>query len=356
VDKPIIGWFCTYTPVEILEAAGLTPYGIREDSGKGHEDVYLGDSICSYVRSCIGGALTGSYDFLDGIVIAHSCECMRRLYDIWAYKQTEIKPKCVFFLDVPRINTPSSVEYFAKNIQRFKEAIEERYGKISEQNLLESINKYNRTRELFHQIHQLRKADSPALSGVCAAQLVEKSMTSPRDQYNAELASLLATLNDAGEENFSGRPRVMIYGGLANPRLVEAVEEAGGVVVCENTCNGLRQFGEFSDSVNDPLRWLSKYYLSKPPCPRMIGEHGMSISENLKTLAREYNVDGIIYYSIKFCANIQMGWPIIRDELSEKLPIKILEGDSSSEINERELQSFVKKLRGRNKRDAGTNT
>jgi benzoyl-CoA reductase/2-hydroxyglutaryl-CoA dehydratase subunit BcrC/BadD/HgdB len=133
VDKPKIGWFCTYTPLEILEAAGLMPYGIREDSGKGHEDVYLGDSICSYVRSCIGGALTGSYDFLDGVVIAHSCECMRRLYDIWVYKQDEIKPKCVFFLDVPRINTESSREYFTKSIQRFKEALEERYGKISVQ-------------------------------------------------------------------------------------------------------------------------------------------------------------------------------------------------------------------------------
>jgi benzoyl-CoA reductase/2-hydroxyglutaryl-CoA dehydratase subunit BcrC/BadD/HgdB len=281
---------------------------------------------------------------------------MRRLYDIWVYKQNEIKPPCVFFLDVPRINTESSVAYFANNLKRFKEAVEERYGTISERKLLDSINTYNRTRELFHQLDQLRKADPPALSGACAAELVQKSMTSPRDQFNAELESLVATFNSAGEENLSGRPRVMIYGGLANPRLVETVEEAGGVVVCENTCNGLRQFGEPSHPVQDPLQWLSGYYLGKTPCPRMIGEHGMQGLENLKTLAQQYNVDGIIYYSIKFCSNIQAALPIIKDDLSEQLPLKILEGDSSSEINERELQSFVNKLRRRTSRDTGTNT
>ncbi len=148
----------------------------------------------------------------------------------------------------------------------------------------------------------------------------------------------------------------MIYGGLANSRLVEAVEEAGGVVVCENTCNGLRQFGEPSHPVQDPLQWLSGYYLGKTPCPRMIGEHGMQGLKDLKTLALQYNADGIIYYSIKFCANIQAALPIIKDELSEQLPLKILEGDSSSEINERELQSFVNKLRRRTSRDTGTNT
>ena len=88
----------------------------------------------------------------------------------------------------------------------------------------------------------------------------------------------------------------------------------------------------------------------------MIGEHGLNGLEYLKNLVREYNVDGIIYYSIKFCSNIQATWPLIKDELSEQVPLKILEGDSSSEINERELQSFVKKLRRRTSRDPRTTT
>ena len=116
-----VGWFCTYTPIEILDAAGVIPYGIRLDSGMGHEDIYLGDSMCSYVRGCLGGALTGAYDFLDGVVITHSCECMRRLYDAWTYKQPEIKPTCLHLLDVPRVNTGRAIEYFAESIEDFRQ-------------------------------------------------------------------------------------------------------------------------------------------------------------------------------------------------------------------------------------------
>ena len=116
MDRPKIGWFCAYTPIEIMDAAGLTPYGIREDWGEAYEDVYLGDSMCSYVRSCLEGALSGAYDFLDEVVIAHSCECMRRLYDAWLFKQEEIKPKRVFFLDVPRVKSePAMISLRSKS-------------------------------------------------------------------------------------------------------------------------------------------------------------------------------------------------------------------------------------------------
>ncbi|MGO9145382.1 MAG: 2-hydroxyacyl-CoA dehydratase subunit D [Desulfomonilia bacterium] len=342
MDRPKIGWFCTYTPIEIIEAAGLTPYGIREDSGKAYEDVYLGDSMCSYVRSCLGGALSGAYDFLDGVVIAHSCECMRRLYDAWLFKQEEIKPKRVFFLDVPRVKSEPAMHFFAKQIERLKEEMEACYGEISRTSLINAINTSNRTRELIARLNETRKKDYPPITGSEVAQLIKKGMAAPGDRFNQELEELLAGLN--GKSGDMDRPRVLVYAGPAYGRLIESVEEAGGIVVCEHMCNGLRQFGKTVERDDDPILELSRRYLEKPPCPRMIGEHSMEGLFELKRLVDEFKVDGIIYCSVKFCSNMQAGWPLFKEELQAGVPMKFLEGDMEAGINEREVQSFIKKL------------
>ena len=342
MNKPKIGWFCSYTPVEILEAAGLEPYGIRVDSGKGHEDVYLGDSMCSYVRSCLGGALSGEYDFLDRVAIAHSCECMRRLYDGWEFKRGDIKPGCLHLLDVPRVYTEKSVDFFASEIERFKLSVEAVYGKITRHSLHDAVLKSLHTSRLLSIINGARKRYNTPITGTEVQKIMAKKMTSPRDIFNAELEAFIANLGSG--DGRSGRPRIMIYGGPVNAMLVEAIEEADGIVVYEHICNGIRQVRNDENPEEDPIRYLAESYLSKPSCPRMIGEHSIFGLSEIKRLVREYRVDGIIYYSIKFCSNAQAFWPMFKDILYGIVPVKMLEGDVSPDMNIREVHSFVKKL------------
>jgi len=348
-----IGWFCTYTPIEILEAAGLEPYGIRADSGMAHEDVYLGDAMCSYVRSCLGGALTGAYDFLDGVVIAHSCECMRRLYDGWEYKKEDIKPVCLHLLDVPRVLTERSITFFANEIERFSQSIQKVYGTISEESLSDAIAESLRTAGLLQAIQDARKQPAPAITGSAMNEIMRKGMRTPRKDFNKELESIAANLVPCAEN--SGRPRVMVYGGPANPSLIETIEEAGGIVVNEHMCNGIRLIHADEKSESDPYRHLAVSYLSKPPCPRMLGGHNVFGMSRIRSQVREYKVDGIIFFSMKFCSNAQAEWPLFRDMMSEDVAVKALEGDISPDMNIREVQSFVKKLASRNRQhDTGT--
>ncbi len=353
MNNPKIGWFCTYTPIEILEAAGLEPYGVRLDSGKGHEDVYLGDSMCSYVRSCLGGALSGEYDFLDGVVMAHSCECMRRLYDGWEFKRGDIKPGCLNLLDVPRIYTERSVDFFASEIERFKQSVEAVYGEISQQAIIDAAVKSLHTSRLLSIIDGARKRHDTPVTGTKVQEIMAKGMKTNRDAFNTELETLIANLG-SGDDRLS-QPRILVYGGPANARLVEAIEDAGGLVVYEHMCNGIRQIRANQNLKDDPIRYLARSYLSKPPCPRMIGEHGIFGLSRLKRIAQEYKVDGIIYFTIKFCSNAQALWPMFKDVLAGVVPIKMLEGDVSPDINTREVHSFVKNL-SRRLQQHGTGT
>ncbi|MDD5703958.1 MAG: 2-hydroxyacyl-CoA dehydratase family protein, partial [Dehalococcoidales bacterium] len=86
-QKPMVGWFCSYTPQELLTAAGLYPYRIvpEPSSAITTADAYLERSFCPYVRICLAGALEGHYQFLGGLVVVNSCDAMRRLYDAWRH-------------------------------------------------------------------------------------------------------------------------------------------------------------------------------------------------------------------------------------------------------------------------------
>ena len=344
-----IGWFCTYTPVEILHAAGALPVGIKSNSGAEHEDVVLGDSMCSYVRSCMGGALSGSYDALSGVVIAHSCECMRRLADGWLYRQDEIKPKMLHLLDVPKIVTKSSIAFFAGGLRRMKEDIEAHVGPISEEALRASMLTFNKTRALCRAIDALRKKEAPAVTGREVENLIASSWEMPREAFNAQLEAFIA--DKEGQTGDKDAPRIMIIGGPGNGSLIKTIEAAGAISVVEHMCTGLRAFTGEAAFNEDPFLELADLYLTRTPCPRMLGEAAQDAISEIESLIKEYRVDGVLYYAMQFCSNMQMQWARLKNDTPIDVPMKVIDGDISTEINECEIQSFIKRLKKRRKRN-----
>lgn len=343
------GWFCTYTPVELIHAANVIPFGIRKDSRAEHEDVLLGDSMCSYVRSCMGGALTNAYDDLNGVVIAHSCECMRRLADGWMFRQEQIKPRLIHILDIPKIVSESSIKFFAGSLKRLKNDLESHYGPISNESIFESIEKYKITRSLFKEADNLRKDISTPVTGMEIEELMNDYFAMPVEVFNEKMKKFIDSKK--GIKNSGSKPRVMVIGGPGNKSLVKSIEDSGGICVAENMCTGLRAYsGSYGDE-KDPFELLARLYLEKTPCPRMLGEKSRQKTNELPKIIDEYKIDGIVYFSMKFCANMQMDWALLKNDTVTDLPMKVIEGDISSEINEREIYSFIKRLKKRKKKN-----
>jgi benzoyl-CoA reductase subunit C len=266
---------------------------------------------------------------------------MRRLYDAWQFKQKEIGTKCLYFLDVPRTCNARSIGYFSGQLQRFKEAIETVSGPISDERLWQSIRLYEHTRELFDRVLDLRKQDNPRISGSEAAVLIREVQTLPRSDFNKRLETFIESKK--GAQGNPG-PRIMICGGPESGNVVNTIERAGGVVVYENTCNGMRSYGRSIDFDKKPLTALSDRYLGKISCPRMLGAHAEDGMRSIRTLARTYRVDGIIYYAVKFCANMQSEAAIVKNEIDVGVPFKLVEGDLNDDIDGRVIRSFIKKL------------
>jgi benzoyl-CoA reductase/2-hydroxyglutaryl-CoA dehydratase subunit BcrC/BadD/HgdB len=125
---------------------------------------------------------------------------------------------------------------------------------------------------------------------------------------------------------------------IDDPALFELIESLGANVVADDTCIGTRFFSEDVEKTGDPLDGLSDHYLRDIYCPRFIrgkGEGGETFEADLKErfghilkFARNFSVNGVILYVMKFCDLHEFDVPDLRDYLErEGLPVLHVETD-----------------------------
>jgi benzoyl-CoA reductase subunit C len=323
--KPVLGWFCAYTPQEILLAAGLYPYRIVPEPTQAiaRADSYIERSFCPYVRCCLGEALEGRYRFLDGLVVVNSCDPMRRMYDVWRYYVGGF----ISLLDLPRINSDLAVEYYRECLVRFIGELEAHYRvEISTAAIADAISVQNRIRSRLRELYQLNQDCGMPISAVSIQRVVRASTILPGGTFTELVESLLGEVGRAGSD-FQEGPRVLITGSIMeDPLIIELIEQCGARVVGDDLCTGTRQFWQLVEPDGDPLTALSRYYLGRTPCPRM--KDAQKRFDYVFQLLDEFRAGGVIFYTLKFCDPFLYDMPVLKSQLGARgIPSLVLEGD-----------------------------
>ncbi|MCP1308855.1 2-hydroxyacyl-CoA dehydratase subunit D [Paenibacillus tyrfis] len=329
VDKPKIGWTSIYTPEEILYAAGFIPFRIMGTTASNTSEAgaLLGNNYCSYLLNCLGEGMDGVYEFTDGIVFVDECDWRKRLYETWNHR---IQPKYSFFLELPKALNSVSRDYFRMQVRRMIESLEQYFGcRITEESLREAIRLFNETRRLLQRMHDLRKQDVTSLTGSELLNIMKSSTAGMRQQYNQELSLLLGAMEAQRETKKTKPHKVLICGSyFDHDNIVDAIEQTGAKVVCMDITNGVKYFEGEVDEHRDPVEAIADYYFDKATCARMF-ESDIRLNHLVK-LIDEYDIDSVIYFSLKFCDIYSMDYPYIQSKLSEKgTPVLLVEGECS---------------------------
>ena len=292
----VMGYFCPVVPEELIIAAGVLPFRMRAtgSTSTSRADVYFTDFNCDFPRHCFNQALLGNYDFLDGIIIPTCCDTIRRLFENWLH--AGIKPSFIYQLDHVHASREVMVGRERDQLLKFKKSIEQHFKvEISDQSLQQAISLCNESRRLQQQLYELRKMDSPPITGSETVAVMVASSSMPREQYNKDLRALLDELGVIKSDT-KYKARLMIVGsGHDDVFLSDIIEEMGAALVTDNTCYGPRLFVQtVEEGGTDPLLALAKYQVMDTPyCPKMMGAHEKRLQLVLD-LARDYRVDGII--------------------------------------------------------------
>ena len=90
--RRVFGYFCTYTPIELVDACGWVP--IRISGGPGPlEKSYtrVPDFICPYMKRSLEKALNGEYSYLSGIIDGYTCDAACGVANIWADTNDDVR-------------------------------------------------------------------------------------------------------------------------------------------------------------------------------------------------------------------------------------------------------------------------
>lgn len=323
----IVGYFCSMVPHELLTAAGFLPIRMRAIGSTSTDaaDSYFTSMNCGFPRHCLSLALEGEFDFLDGLLCVNSCDQIRRIYDNWRRK---VGTPFVEFIALPRHSGPDQVRWYAEEFRRVKSRLESHFGlEITTEALWEAIKLSNETRRLQRSLYELRKRDTPPITGAESLIVMIAAAAMPAVAYNTLLREFIDEIAPLDGID-SHRARIMVTGGiLDSPDWIAAIESMGGLVVTDGTCFGTRlMWCDVAEDMADPIEALATYYLAEhPSCPRMVDTQEKRSNYTI-SMAREFNCDGIICEKLVFCDQWQVEQYLLTSDLRDAgIPLLKLE-------------------------------
>ncbi len=329
-ERPV-GVFCSYTPEEILHAAGLTPVRLMGAvRSLTHADAHLQAYCCSLARTDLDMALAGDLDYLEGAVFVQTCDTMMRLSDIWR-RNTAFPYHGDLVLPI-RMGEEVSLPFLEEEVKRFRRGVEEFAGqRIWDDALEESVHVYNRNRRLAERLYKARA--SGAIDGLSAMACLLAGFWMRREKHNEMLHELLERIEGAGAAAGEERVPLLVSGSVCTtPDLFELILELGADVVDDDLCCGHRYFDAFVDESSSPEEALAKRMWERVNCP---AKH-QCIEDRFQRLVRQVmdsGAKGVVFYLQSFCEPHLFDLPYLRQRLQEELEVPSL-------VLESELQSF----------------
>jgi bzd-type benzoyl-CoA reductase N subunit len=345
----ILGYFCTSTPEEIIQAAGLLPVrllGSRETFSLAAQ--HLQSYSCSLVQSSLESALRGDLLFLDGTVFPHTCDSIQRLSDIWA-ENLHFPFHWDLVLPV-KLHTESARIYLIEELKRFRRALEDFTGKpMGDKELHSSFVLANTNRALFRKLYRIKNQNPHLFSAAEFAAIVKTAMWFPKEEYGGTLEKLLSWAEQSYPHPQKRVP-LFVAGSVCEPLSWSGLFDAcGASIVGDDLCTGWRYFSDDVSIAGDPMEALADRLIRRVPCPCKYNpelDRGADIVQRVA----ESRARGVVFLLLKFCDPHAFDYPYLKKRLAERsIPSLLLEiepGGLPQGGVETRMKAFIETLGG----------
>jgi benzoyl-CoA reductase/2-hydroxyglutaryl-CoA dehydratase subunit BcrC/BadD/HgdB len=304
--RPVVGFYCLYSPTEIAVAAGAIPLplcGTRNDPIAAAEET-LPRNLCPLIKSSYGFAVSDTCAFFrasDIIIGDTTCDGKKKMFELLARQKT------THVLQLPQNqNTELSMSLWQSELERFKEIIEDASGAtIDAASLRSAIRLMNRERLARKGLMDVNKTRPAPLQGSQMLEILFKiGFLADKEKG---ISFMEAVTEEAKKGTFlaitpaSGNAkRILLTGvpvGLGSEKVVKIVEQLGADVVAFENCSGYKQAFTVDEN-KAPMEALAEQYLATP-CSVMSPNEGRF--ELLKEMIRDFQVDGVIDLTWQAC-------------------------------------------------------
>ncbi len=331
----LVGYLCSYTPLEIIDAAGAAAVGLCGTSNEPINDAekVLPKNLCPLIKGTFGFAYTDKCPytyFSDFIVGETTCDGKKKMFELL----NDIKE--TYVLQLPQGQSrPYAADMWYEEVKIFKEYVEKKLNvTITDEKLREAVRKRNELRRTLIELYELQGMTPPALKAteVMAALAQGLFRFGPQDQidsFRAKIDEARAAYENGARPVSPDAKRILLTGCPSTgviQKVGMTIERNGGVIVCLDDCGGERTNKMLVDeNADDILRAISDRYLSIH-CSVMTRNDGRI--ENTKAMVEKYHADGVIEVILQACHTFNVESELMKRMCDENgIPYMKLETD-----------------------------
>ncbi|MCI9249224.1 MAG: 2-hydroxyacyl-CoA dehydratase [Dorea sp.] len=351
----LVGMFCSYTPLELFDAAGVSVVGLCGTSNEPIADAekVLPKNLCPLIKSSYGFAYTEKCPytyFCDFIVGETTCDGKKKMFELL----NDIKETYVLHLPQSQKRAYAK-DIWYEEVKLLKEYLEERYGiEITDEKLREAARKRNELRKTQMELYTLQGAVPPAMKATEVMSTLAQGMfnfgvDAQHASYKAKVDAAKTALAN-GEKPVDEKAKRILLTGCPSTGVIQKVgmtiENNGGVIVCLDDCGGERtQKMLVDENAEDILRAISDRYL-EIHCSVMTTNEGRI--ENTREMCRKYKADGVIEMVLQACHTFNVESTLMQKMCEQEgIPYMKLETDYSTTDSgqiETRLAAFIEML------------
>lgn len=350
---PVVGSYCTYFPKELPMAIGAAAVSLCSMSGETIEvaEQDLPKNLCPLIKASYGFAKTDKcpyFYFSDLIVGETTCDGKKKMYELMS------QFKDVYVMQLPQSQDERGRKFWRESCLQLKKKLEEKFGTvITDEAVRQAVHTENGVRRALQRFYGVMKHDPAPITGL---ELFRVLYGSTFKLDRSSLADELNALTDKIEAEYAAgkrldkKPRILITGcpmGGATEKVIEAIENNGGVVVTYENCSGAKAIErEVKEDTDDIYGAIADRYLG-------IGCSVMTPNNNrfklLDEMIDEYKVDGVVEMVLQACHTYSVESKSVRRFVThdKEIPYIYIETDYSKtdvgQLNTR-LAAFVEML------------
>jgi len=319
-DKPVVGCFPLYPPVELFSSMNLYPIVLWNLKGfisnLMESDLHIQDYACSVSRELVQFVLSAPDHMLDGIFSYNACDTLRNIPEILQYYNAARNQDIPMFrMHVPQVNRAQSNpnEYLADEISNLITCIERKLSvQFSSEQFFQATRDYAKMRELCQIAESLVAKGHLSFADFCDVILTGHFLP-----VKMQIDNLSKLISQQKTRPLTDKKNIMISGIMPPPApIIQAMESSGMCVVANDIASLKRSYAYSPESTNNPEDYYIDFFRNRFPCTTLLYQSDAR-ADNFIQMIKHHDIRGVIFSGEKFCEYEYFEFPYLEKRLKD---------------------------------------
>ena len=319
--KKCIGVLPYYAPEELVEAAGMVPFGMWGSNKKtiARAKEYCATFYCTIAQLALEMLLDGTMDQLDGIITPTICDTLRPMSQNFRVAMKDKLP-CIFLAHPQNRFAPWGLQFCIDQYTNVRNELNAIAGhEMTDEDIRAAIVLYNKARAARREFVKLANEHCDVITATKRSAVLKAAWFMTKAEYTEKLVALNAELAALPVCEWKG-VKVVTSGIICdNPELLKIFDDNNIAIAADDVAHETRAFRVDASEEGDPMMALAKQFADQDYEVLLYDPQSSKNrrGEFVANMVKESGAQGLILFMQQFCDPEEMEYPYLKKALDE---------------------------------------